>query len=100
MRRLFAILALSLGAVVAEAQPLKVTINPSEQKQTIEYFAAADAWSGDFVGKYWSEVSKQKIADWLFSQEYDESGNPKGAGLSAWRVNLGGGTKGAKGTKV
>ena len=63
-----------------------------EQKQTIEYFGAADAWSGNFVGKYWSEVSKQKIADWLFSQEYDANGNPKGAGLSAWRVNLGGGT--------
>ena len=92
MRRLLAILVLEFALHSVEAQSLKVAINPAEQKQTIEYFAAADAWSGDFVGKYWSETAKQKIADWLFSQECDESGNPKGAGLSGWRVNLGGGT--------
>ena len=92
MTRFVLLLALLAAIFIAEAQQLKVTINPAAKHQTIEYWAAADAWSGDFVGKYWSETSKQKIADWLFSQEYDENGNPKGAGLSAWRVNLGGGT--------
>ncbi|MBR1962996.1 MAG: xylanase, partial [Alistipes sp.] len=92
MKKIALFFAMLSAIVVAEAQPLKVSINPAEKHQTIEYWGAADAWSGDFVGKYWSETSKQKIADWLFSQEYDENGNPKGAGLSAWRVNLGGGT--------
>ena len=92
MKKIISLLALLSVVCATEAQSLAVQINPSESKQTIEYFAAADAWSGDFVGKYWSETSKQKIADLLFSQEYDENGNPKGAGLSAWRVNLGGGT--------
>ena len=90
--RLLFILMLLATLQIVNAEPLKVTITPSDTKQTIEYFGAADAWSGNFVGKYWSETAKQQIADWLFSQEYDESGNPKGAGLSAWRVNLGGGT--------
>ena len=92
MKRLTLFLALLALVFVAEAQTLSISINPSERKQTIEYWAAADAWSGNFVGKYWSEASKQKMADLLFSQEYDENGNPKGAALSAWRVNLGGGT--------
>ena len=67
--KLFITAALVLGAATISAQPLKVSINPGDEKQTIEYFAAADAWSGDVVGKYWSETAKQKIADWLFSQE-------------------------------
>ena len=92
MKKIISLLALLIVVCIAKSQPLKVSINPDQKHQTIEYWGAADAWSGDFVGKYWSETSKQKIADWLFSQEYDENGNPKGAGLSAWRVNLGGGT--------
>ena len=51
MSRLLATLVLAFALHLVEAQPLKVAINPAEQKQTIEYFAAADAWSGDFVGK-------------------------------------------------
>ena len=70
----------------------KVFINPSNQFQTIEFFGAADAWSGNFVGKYWADNSKSKIADYLFSQEFDASGNPVGIGLTIWRVNLGAGT--------
>ena len=70
----------------------RVSINPEIQHQTIEFFGAADAWSGNFVGKYWGEVQKRKIADYLFSQEIDATGNPVGIGLSIWRVNLGAGT--------
>lgn len=92
MKKILLLLLLLSAMLVAEAQSLTVAINPSEQKQTIEYWGAADAWSGNFVGKYWSESARQQIADLLFSQEYDENGNPKGAGLSGWRVNLGGGT--------
>ncbi|MBR5138728.1 MAG: xylanase [Alistipes sp.] len=70
----------------------RVTINPDVEYQRIEFFGAADAWSGNFVGKYWGEVPKRQIADYLFSQEMDAAGNPVGIGLSIWRVNLGAGT--------
>ena len=70
----------------------KVTVDPDIRYQTIEFFGAADAWSGNFVGKYWNDDRKKEIADYLFSQDYDASGNPVGIGLSIWRVNLGAGT--------
>ena len=79
-------------ALSMEAGDRKITIKPDVRHQTIEYFGAADAWSGNFVGKYWDENSKKKIADYLFSQESDASGNPTGIGLTMWRVNLGAGT--------
>ena len=85
----------AMTVVVAMANPktnVKVSVDPQEKFQTIEFFGAADAWSGNFVGKYWAENSKAKIADYLFSQEIDPSGNPIGIGLSIWRVNLGAGT--------
>ena len=65
MKKTALFFAMLSAIVVTEAQPLKVSINPAEKHQTIEYWAAADAWSGNFVGKYWSETAKQKIADWL-----------------------------------
>lgn len=76
----------------AFSQIREIRIDPSETYQTIENFTASDAWSGNFVGKYWDEKQKGQIAEWLFSQQYDVSGNPKGIGLSMWRVNLGAGT--------
>lgn len=76
----------------AFSQIREIRIDPSETYQTIENFTASDAWSGNFVGKYWDEKQKGQIAEWLFSQQYDASGNPAGIGLSMWRVNLGAGT--------
>ncbi len=70
----------------------KISINPETQYQTIEFFGAADAWSGHFVGEYWSDIAKRDIADLLFSQETDAAGNPVGIGLTMLRVNLGAGT--------
>ena len=70
----------------------RISINPDQHHQTIEFFGAADAWSGNLVGKLWEDANKEKIADWLFSVENDASGNPEGIGLSIWRVNLGAGT--------
>ena len=52
----------------------RVTINPDIEYQRIEFFGAADAWSGNFVGKYWGEEPKRQIADYLFSQEMDAAG--------------------------
>lgn len=91
MKYTFSILVSMLLAASVSAQQ-NVVVNPDAKHQTIEFFGAADAWSGNFVGKLWSNEARNKVADYLFSQEYDASGNPVGIGLSIWRVNLGGGT--------
>ncbi len=69
-----------------------IVINPTEEYQTIEDFGASDCWTADVVGKYWGTTQKEFIAEKLFSQELDSKGNPKGIGLSNWRMNLGAGT--------
>ena len=47
MKSLFSILILTLLSCRIAAQD-KVTINPDNRHQTIEFFGAADAWSGNF----------------------------------------------------
>ncbi|MEQ8474493.1 MAG: glycoside hydrolase [Marinoscillum sp.] len=71
---------------------LTVSLDPSTTFQTIESFGASDAWSIQFVGKNWPNTKKEAIAQLLFSTEMDESSNPKGIGLTAWRFNIGGGS--------
>jgi len=70
----------------------KINVDETKIEQIMEGFGASDCWSGNFIGQYWNEDKKQQIADWLFSQEFDSNGNPKGIGLSEWRVNLGAGS--------
>ena len=67
-------------------------IDTQKRYQKMEYFTASDAWSTQYIGDYWEDKFKEKIARLLFSQQIDEFGNPEGIGLSLWRVNLGGGT--------
>ena len=69
-----------------------VKVDPMQVFQTMDHFTASDAWSGALVGRYWAEPERKQIAEWLFSQELDASGDPKGIGLSLWRVNTGAGT--------
>lgn len=69
-----------------------VTIDAGQTFQTIAGFGASDCWMPAYVGKYWTS-GRSKISELLFSSEI-QSGNPKGIGLSMWRVNLGGGTAG------
>lgn len=76
----------------AFAESLKVSIDPDQKCQSIEHFAASDAWSGNFVGQYFGESQRDQVAKWLFSQRIGTNGSPEGIGLSMWRVNLGGGT--------
>lgn len=59
--------------------------------QTIDNFGASDAWSMRFIGE-WDEKEQRQVADWLFSCENDETGKPKGIGLSIWRFNIGAGS--------
>lgn len=71
---------------------LTITLKPSTVYQTIHSFGASDAWSTQFVGKNWPLVKRNLIADYLFSSEFDNTGQPKGIGLSTWRFNIGGGS--------
>ncbi len=91
--RLLIFLALFMSScVLAFSNTMALKINPQKKFQKIEYFGASDAWSTQYVGDYWEDFLKEKAAKLLFSQKFDESGNPEGIGLSLWRVNLGGGS--------
>jgi len=68
-----------------------VVINPGKSYQEIDGFGASDCWTGNFIGQ-WSDTTRQFVAEKLFSQEFDDQGNPEGIGLSMWRFNLGAGT--------
>jgi O-glycosyl hydrolase len=72
---------------------LILTANTNKTHQTIYGFGASDAWSIQFVGKNWPLKKKKKIADLLFSTDFDSDGNPEGIGLSVWRFNIGAGSK-------
>ena len=67
-----------------------VTIDAGQTFQTIKGFAASDCWTPAFVGKYWTN-NRNEIAELLFSSEIAD-GQPKGIGLSMWRINMGGGS--------
>ncbi|MFZ1750500.1 MAG: glycoside hydrolase [Saprospiraceae bacterium] len=64
----------------------------TEEFQTIQNFGASDCWGIKFVGKYWPLSKRNEIADLLFSKDFDADGNPKGIGLSLWRINIGAGS--------
>jgi len=71
---------------------ITLSLNFNNQHQEIHSFGASDAWSTQFVGKNWPLEKREKIAELLFSTETDNDGNPKGAGLSGWRFNIGAGS--------
>jgi hypothetical protein len=73
------------------ANIITLTLNTKKTYQTIDNFAASDAWSCQFVGN-WPSAKKNAIADWLFSMDTAANGAPKGIGLSMWRYNLGAGS--------
>lgn len=75
-----------------ESEPLILTVDFENKKQQIEGFGASDAWSTQFVGKNWPLEKREQIADYLFSTDVDEEGNPEGIGLSMWRFNIGAGS--------
>lgn len=67
-----------------------VTVDAGKTFQTIAGFGASDCWSPAFVGKTWTG-SRAAITELLFSSEIAD-GQPRGIGLTQWRVNLGGGS--------
>ncbi|MGV3766178.1 MAG: glycoside hydrolase [Chitinophagaceae bacterium] len=79
-------------AFTQQTEPIRFTIHTNQKEQIIDNIGASGCWFSEGIGKYWPEEKKEQIAEWLFSKALDESGNPKGIGLSAWRFNIGGGT--------
>ena len=67
-----------------------VTIDITAVHQTMAGFGASDCWMPAWIGKYWTG-SRDAISELLFSQEIVD-GQPKGIGLSMWRVNTGAGS--------
>ena len=78
------IAGLCLAARLPASEVNEFILNTSTQHQVIDNFGANDAWSIQKIGVAWSETSKNKIADLLFSTN-------TGIGLSCWRFNLGAG---------
>jgi hypothetical protein len=77
---------------VFQLQGQQITFDTQKTFQTMHSFGASDCWSMAMIGKYYPESKKKQIAEWLFSQESDPKGNPKGIGLSMWRFNIGAGS--------
>ena len=71
-------LALCAATNMADAQNRKVyKIDKNKTYQVIDNFSASDAWRCDFIGKYWPEEKKERIADLLFKREFDRRATPK-----------------------
>lgn len=69
-----------------------VIVFPDEVHQTIHSFGASDCWRTQYIGKNWPLEKRNAIADYLFSTDFDEKGNPRGIGLTLWRFNIGSGS--------
>jgi hypothetical protein len=81
-------LAAGLAAGVASRLPAQATLHHDtirldREFQEIENFGASDCWSMQKIGG-WSDESRNRIADLLFSPT-------KGIALSCWRFNIGAG---------
>ena len=86
--------ALLTAATATAATAQDFTIRTTEPRQTVSHFGASDAWSMQNVGLWDDTAQREQVADWLFSTENDDEGNPLGIGLSLWRFNLGAGSAG------
>jgi O-glycosyl hydrolase len=83
---------LGVDTCVNAATLRTASINLNNNNQSIHSFGASDCWTIKFVGKNWPLEKRNQIADLLFSKDFDANGNPKGIGLSMWRINLGAGS--------
>ncbi|MCD0489501.1 beta-glycosidase [Pedobacter sp. MC2016-14] len=96
--RAFSLLVfLSLGGITLNAKEygdsvIKVKIDLAQKKQTIENIGSSGCWFSEGIGKDWPKEKKERIAQLLFSRQFDKNGKAEGIGLSAWRFNIGAGT--------
>ncbi|PWK78421.1 O-glycosyl hydrolase [Mucilaginibacter oryzae] len=86
-----AAIGFNIPLAFSQVKVVTIKIDVSKTYQTINNFAASDAWSCQFVGN-WTDAKRNQIADWLFSRDTFADGSPKGIGLSMWRFNIGAGS--------
>ncbi len=77
---------------VSNLVPVSLTVDYGNTFQTIRNIGASDAWNSQLIGVNWPDAKKEKLAQLLFSKDFDADGNPKGIGLSCWRFNIGAGS--------
>lgn len=83
---------MAVTAITAETVSAdRYVVDTGSPRQSISHFGASDAWAFPRIGA-WPDEQQEQIADWLFSLETDDKGNPLGIGLSLWRFNLGAGS--------
>jgi O-glycosyl hydrolase len=82
----------SVKTSVPSGRSNKATVSLGSEFQTIHSFGASDCWSAKFIGNWADEARKNQIADLLFSLDTLPTGQPKGIGLSLWRMNIGAGS--------
>lgn len=73
-----------------------VSIHFIKRAQTIDNIGSSTGMHGDFIARQWAPETVDAIADLLFSQQFDESGSPRGIGLSSFRIQIGAGAEGEK----
>jgi len=81
----------SLKLLAEGSDYYELKVNPEVAFQQIDNFGTSDCWSVQFVGN-WPESKTNVMADWLFSLDTTNNGQPLGIGLSAWRFNIGAGS--------
>lgn len=87
----FICFSINLSCSAQKSDLITCHIDIKKKYQTIDNFGASDCWTVQFIGN-WPDTKRNTMADWLFSQDMDKNGKPKGIGLSLWRFNIGGGS--------
>ena len=67
---------------------LVFTIYLDSLVQQIRNIGASGCWYTEEIGKQWPDEKRQRIAELLFSRDFDANGQPKGIGLSSFRFNI------------
>lgn len=97
---IIAITAFCAAAVCAEPMTLvgqgepEVTFEVDLRRrfQVIRNFGSSSGMRSGYLAQHWPRETVDRLAEWLFSREFDGDGSPKGAGLSCFRVQIGAGT--------
>ncbi|MBN1309258.1 MAG: hypothetical protein JXA18_15140 [Chitinispirillaceae bacterium] len=69
---------------------LILTLTPDDLHQTIRHFGSSAAFDLNEITDSWSEEGRELLAESIFSREIDSQGNPRGLGLSSFRIEIGG----------
>ena len=71
---------LLLFAQAQEKNALQFTIHLNQPVQKVRNIGASGCWFTEEIGATWPADKKQRIAEVLFSKDFDANGQPKGIG--------------------